>query len=184
MKHLLMLFAISTLFGCQKNHIDTLSIGFSTPEGNAVWVYDASFDNGWNITAGKLDCCWKEAHSVNGVFNNHPPKQLSLRWKDLSQDVIYDAQIDLSVDFEERLQALPAFTVVDSGKRISARKHLIIGIHHQGQVEVWLSNSRSHKNVKGRVLHTVGRAAANIHAYQQPKSLRRTHGPKKRVTLL
>jgi len=140
----------------------SITIGYSTPSGNEIWVKAVEFDSSWGVPGGGLACCWENPGKMAIVFNRAMPKVLRIAWLEESTQNHYDATISLSEDTASKARRLPNLTYIPIKRKKPPIVMLIIGMAPGGDVTVWLSNSSSGKHRKGRVLDVVGMAKATI----------------------
>lgn len=144
---------------CESGTFDYYAVGFSTPSGNEIWVQDVTFDDTWSVPAGSVACCWKAARKTVGVFEKPMPHSLHVQWLQRSEQRVYEATVSLTADLARQARTLPSFTWISDGEK-DRGIYLIVGMESDGNVVVWLSNSTSSGNVKGRVLEVVGQTKA------------------------
>ena len=143
----------------KQNYVDYI-IGFSTHEGNKIWVQEAIFDDSWSTPAGSLGCCWEEPKAASPVRRASLPDKIYIQWLDVKKNLVYKKEVKLQPQYGELALNLPEYTVKSSGRVVQPKIYLIIGMGKTGEVVVWLSNATSWRNKTGRVLHIIGQGQA------------------------
>lgn len=158
----LILLAIMALAGCRAEEIRYFTVGLSTTPGNHIYVERTVFDNEWWAAGGDISGDWQQAVSTSGIHDRPMPREARVRWRQLTEGVIYEAIVRLDKDLARKARNLPGFTRISDGRKFDATIFLIVGMRPNGKVVVWLSNVPSEDNVQGRVLHVVGEAQALV----------------------
>ncbi|WP_181919724.1 DUF2931 family protein [Alkalilimnicola ehrlichii] len=109
---------------------------------------------------GRISCCWQ---SVSGgstlIFERPAPKTLYVRWRQIEEEILYEATLELAADLAKQMRNLPEYTWISSGEQ-GREEHLVVGMEADGGVTVWLTNARSDNNREGRVFQVVGTGQA------------------------
>ena len=136
------------------------TVGYSTPEGNDIWIDGAEMDGRWGSPGGGLACCWEMARSLSGVFDRPMPKQVQISWLERSTLTRYRATVTIDENAGKIARNLPGYTYISSGEKSKSDLALIIGMAPGGAVTIWISNAMTFTNKTGRVIHVVGQAQA------------------------
>ncbi|MDH4274722.1 MAG: DUF2931 family protein [Gammaproteobacteria bacterium] len=145
------------------------SIGYSTPEGNKIWIRKAEFDRRYTRPGGNLACCWEEEGASSGIFNESLPKHVYIEWIDLGDQLLYTADVDLVADVQKRAKEMTEVRDTESGFHEKGNIIIIVGMGEHGEVIVWLSNyPYSGGTITGRVLDVVGKAQATARPWKPP----------------
>ena len=166
---------LSNLAACthtEEEKLDFFTVGFATPEGNAIWVRKVRFDHRYTRPVGSLGCCWEQGGASSGVYNEPLPKHIYLEWIDESDKVLYTAEVELVADLEKRAKQMPEISSDDDRGITKGQIILAIGMGEHGEVVVWLTNfPYITENVRGRVLEEVGQTQALAMPWQRPVKL-------------
>jgi len=145
--------------GCATT-IDYMVVGTGNHRDNKVHDGIIEFDNKWSAVGGIMTCCWEWATGTQSVYDIPPPKSVYVKWLDYDPRVYYEATVMLSDKLYDLATNLPPY--YREGETVNSHPYLIIGFGENGEVVVWISNSTRDGNIKGRVLHEVGRGQATI----------------------
>jgi uncharacterized lipoprotein YmbA len=120
MKHLralLPIFAALGLAGCATLvPYPEYALGFSTPDGNEIWVREAVFDL-YRVPVGSMNCCWEEARSTVSIYDLPLPKAVSVEWIQEKARLVYRADVTLAADLDKRARALPEYRWLSDNQR-------------------------------------------------------------------
>ena len=164
------------LLGCssakqeQDKIVPSFSIGYSTPEGNKIWVRKAEFDHSYTKPVGAMGCCWEEAGKSSAVHDRSLPKHVYIEWIDESNSLLYSAGVDLAPDIYARAMSMPEVRTNDGSYTEKGNIDVLIGMGEKGEVFVWLTNfPYSGGDMHGRVLEVVGQAQATASPWIKPE---------------
>lgn len=158
----LMVLSIMAVAGCRAEEIRYFTVGLSTTPGNHIYVERTVFDNEWWAAGGGISGDWQNAVSTSGIHDRPIPREARVRWHQLKEGVIYEATVHLDEDLARQARNLPGYTRISDGREFNDGLYLIVGMRPEGQVIIWLSNAPSENNRRGRVLHVVGEAQADV----------------------
>ena len=169
---LLLILSGLIVIGCKQNEsevLDSFTIGYSTPEGNKIWVRKAIFDRKYSKPVGSLGCCWQEAGKKSGVYDQPLPKHVQIEWIDDGDNLLYSAELDLTPDIFRRAKEMPELGSDNEVALDKGEIYLIVAMAEKGEVLVWLSNfPYLGENVRNRVLVEVGKTQAMSKPWQAP----------------
>ena len=151
-----------TLFvmGCSSTgKIDYMVAGVGTENGNAIWGRSVVFDDEWGIPSGAIECCYAQAGGTVSVYNQKFPEKVAVEWLDKSENRIYYGEVAIDKNGYKLAKNLPSYTAHTGKVFKDVKPYLIIGMGESGEINVWLSNTRS-AGFTGRVLHELGSGQA------------------------
>ncbi|MFK3873893.1 DUF2931 family protein [Pseudoalteromonas rhizosphaerae] len=152
----LALFAV----GCSSTGtIDYMVAGVGTENGNAIWGRSVVFDDEWGIPSGAIECCYAQAGGTVSVYNQKFPEKVAVEWLDKSENRIYYGEVVIDKNGYKLAKNLPSYTAHTGKVFKDVKPYLIIGMGESGEINVWLSNTRS-AGFTGRVLHELGSGQA------------------------
>jgi hypothetical protein len=157
----LMVLSIMAVAGCRAEEIRYFTVGLSTTPGNHIYVERTVFDNEWWAAGGGISGDWQNAVSTSGIHDQPMPREARVRWHQLKEGMIYEAFVHMDEDLVRQAQRLPPVTAIHDNSTIN-RIYLIVGMEPNGRVTIWLSNAPHENNLRGRVLHVVGKAQADV----------------------
>ena len=154
-----------TLSGCAILGIGSLyvdyRVGFTTIDGNEIFVRAAHFDDTWGGPVGFVSCCWNDAGAGVHPLYRPLPRKAYLRWHQTEEEIVYEATLTLPKDIGRQARAMPEYEVISSGRK-DKHVHLVFGMKPDGQIEAWLTNARSDRNRTGRVRHVLAQAQGTV----------------------
>ena len=119
------------------------------------------------MPSGAIACCWEETGATTTAYNQTMPKEVYVEWIEESTQLLYRAYVQITPKVTELANNLPEYTLISSQKK-NKGIYLIIGMGKDGEVVIWVSNSKSSRNVADRKLYVVGKAKANAKPWVRP----------------
>ena len=157
---LLALLPACSILGIGSRHVDYRA-GFTTIDGNEIFVRAAHFDDMWGGPVGFVSCCWSDVGRGVHPLNRPLPRKVYLRWHQTKEEVVYEATLSLPKDIDRQARQMPEYELISSGRK-DKQIHLVFGMKPDGQVEAWLTNARSDRNRTGRVRHVLAQAQGTV----------------------
>ncbi|WP_181919531.1 DUF2931 family protein [Alkalilimnicola ehrlichii] len=93
-----------------------------------------------------------------------------MRWRQIEEEILYEANLSLAEDLAKQMRTLPKFTWISSGEQ-GRSAFLIVGMEADGGVTVWLTNALSDNNLEGRVFKVVATGQAEGRHEPTPEDL-------------
>lgn len=143
------------------------TVGVGTHSGNEIWGRAIRFDTGWSMPSGALACCWEEPTKTTTAYKQKMPKEVYVEWVEQKTQLLYRARVPITPEITKLANSLPSYTLISSQKR-NKGIYIIVGMGVNGEVVIWLSNSRSSRNVADRKLYVVGKAKAYFQPWVAP----------------
>ena len=161
----LILAFLITLSGCAilgigSRNVD-YTVGFTTIDGNEIFIRAAHFDDTWGGPVGFVSCCWDDAGAGVIPLYRPLPRKAYLRWHQTEEEIVYEATLTLPKDIRRQARAMPEYELISSGRK-DKHVYLVFGMKPDGRVEAWLTNASSGRNRKGRVRYVLAQAQGTV----------------------
>ena len=140
---------------------NSYTIGYAARDGYEIKILRAFID-GKRTVGGGVGCCWQSPGATISMFDNKLPAKIKILWQVEKTKIVYEVVIYIDKNSNQIVRDLPSYSLIHSGRIKKPSRYFIVGFDENGEVIIWLSNTMSSINRRGRVIHEIGRAMGEV----------------------